>query len=49
MHPMSFFGKSVWGRAGSAAGLGRVQGSPRGQKSSPGTHAEPGCDITNTK
>ena len=32
MHPISFLGKSVWGRAGSAAGLGLAQGSPGAKK-----------------
>ena len=32
MHPMSFLGKSVWGRAGSAAGSGLAQGSPGAKK-----------------
>ena len=32
MHPISFLGKSVWGRAGSAAGSGLAQGSPGAKK-----------------
>ena len=32
MHPISFLGKSVWGRAGSAAGSGLGQGSPGAKK-----------------
>ena len=32
MHPIFFLGKSVWGRAGSAAGSGLAQGSPGAKK-----------------
>ena len=32
MYPISFLGKSVWGRAGSAAGSGLAQGSPGAKK-----------------
>ena len=32
MHPVSFLGKAVWGRAGSAAGLGLAQSSPGAKK-----------------
>ena len=32
MHPISFLGKLVWGRAGSAAGSGLAQGSPGAKK-----------------
>ena len=32
MHPIFFLGKSVWGKAGSAAGSGLAQGSPGARK-----------------